>query len=288
MEQSREARDLLAKHSPAVQGMLEKRSSNKVQPPAEALETNEIPPDDDRIGDASTAPTAAADATADAAADAVGDAVGELTGHPAPAGAVDLTLPSRKRNLSDGDSTTRPRAINDGQKGSPPEAEPSVVQAPSPQETIAKADRPVRRGRLRTAKAAPASPSPPKKKKTLKSKVESSEKAPAMPTLAVLRRAPESVVGRRVAKYFLDPDTQRDRLYYGTISQFLSAVEVRTAAEAAQDAEEGVQYEPAWRVNYDDGDMEDMEARQVVDVLRRFIRQAPKNPSVAKKSKKIK
>ena len=147
------------------------------------------------------------------------------------------------------------------------------------------ADRPARRGSLRSPKAAPAAPGPPKKKKSLESKAAASGKGPALPTLAVLRRAPESVVDRRVAKFYLDPETQVDRLYYGTISQYLSAVEVRTAAEAAQDAEEGVQYEPAWRVNYDDGDVEDMEARQVVDVLRRFARQAPKNPSVAEQTK---
>ena len=64
MEQSRVARDLLVTHSPAVQRILEERSFNRLQPPAEASESNEIPPDDDRIGDSPSAPKAAAANTA--------------------------------------------------------------------------------------------------------------------------------------------------------------------------------------------------------------------------------
>jgi len=81
-----------------------------------------------------------------------------------------------------------------------------------------------------------------------------------------LSKDPNSVIGMRIAKFFENPETKAEELYFGTITKrFLP--------------EETVEKLDFWHVAYDDGDDEDWSAGQVHFGLVLYSENEDKDPS---------
>jgi hypothetical protein len=87
---------------------------------------------------------------------------------------------------------------------------------------------------------------------------------------------PEFAVGRGVAKYFADPDTGVNRLYYGQITTY------RTLTESERE-ESDIKGSVIWDVEYDDGDAEGMDARDLLEALRLYQKHSKGDENAAKR-----